>query len=372
MKELRTPLVSAMANFLGALPPYVGWAYVLGWFVFRLGELIPMCVTMAGMVVPAVVVIITRPRFFGLPRWAVACVACIVWSYWMDMTLVDEFDARIDANAGSAAGATLLVTGANSGVGLEVSTQMAALGAKVLMACRNPTRCAAAAAAAQAAADESGRGGSAAPLQLDLAQPQQVVDVVAALEARGEAVDAVHLNAGFADPFGTPVNPATGIEGMFQAMHVSHFMLTELLLESRERQGHDGAPLRVVQTSSATHHLCALPYAMLPTSTHAVVEAVVGYAPGCVDSKYLEVGSRRPTSPASYIQSKMSNMLHTLELPRRHPGKVTAVAVDLGWVSTNIQPWMQLVVSPSDLLWMRFAQKGVKVLVRALVRVLVR
>ena len=67
------------------------------------------------------------------------------------------------------------------------------------------------------------------------------------------------------------------------------------------------------------------------------MEVVLGYAPGCVDSKYLEVGAHRPTTPGSYIQCKMSNMLHTLELPRRHPGKVSALAVDLGWVSTNIQ-----------------------------------
>ena len=49
----------------------------------------------------------------------------------MDITLVDEFDARIAANADALAAKTLLVTGANSGVGLQVSMNMAALGAKV-------------------------------------------------------------------------------------------------------------------------------------------------------------------------------------------------------------------------------------------------
>ena len=209
---------------LSAYVPLVGWAYVLGWFVFRLGELIPMCVTKPGLVVPAIVVIATRSRFFGMPRWATACVACFVWTYWMDMTLVEEFQARIDANAdalmASASGATnattLLVTGANSGVGLQVSIQMAALGAHVLMACRSASRCQAAAMTAQAAADESGKGGSADAVQLDLAQPQQVVDLVASLEAKSQNVDMIHLNAGFADAFGTPVNPNTGMNTMLQ------------------------------------------------------------------------------------------------------------------------------------------------------------
>eukprot|EP00616_Rhizochromulina_sp_CCMP1243_P005509 CAMPEP_0118983466 /NCGR_PEP_ID=MMETSP1173-20130426/35452_1 /TAXON_ID=1034831 /ORGANISM="Rhizochromulina marina cf, Strain CCMP1243" /LENGTH=90 /DNA_ID=CAMNT_0006934043 /DNA_START=3 /DNA_END=272 /DNA_ORIENTATION=- len=45
---------------------------------------------------------------------------------------------------------------------------------------------------------------------------------------------------------------------------------------------------------------------------------------------------------------------------------MTALAVDMGWVNTNIQPWMQGVVNPGVLGWMRKADLGVLPVLHAL------
>ena len=45
-------------------------------------------------------------------------------------------------------------------------------------------------------------------------------------------------------------------------------------------------------------------------------------------------------APAPYYQAKLANMMHAVALPGHHP-RATAVAIDLGWVGTNIQSWME-------------------------------
>jgi len=137
-------------------------------------------------------------------------------------------------------------------------------------------------------------------------------------------VDVLFNNAGYAPREGEPVN-AVGLESSFASMHLGHFYLTELLLRENPR-------MRVVNTSSGTHHMCAM--LSLRGSRWR------GGEPGCIDDAFFRNGVRSPSDGLAYIRAKLANAMHAVELPRRHPG-ATAIAIDLGWVGTSIQPFMR-------------------------------
>jgi hypothetical protein len=123
--------------------------------------------------------------------------------------------------------------------------------------------------------------------------------------------------------------------------------LTELLLQANPT-------LRVVNTSSGTHHLCAIPFAYLPENLLNVIE----WNPGCVDEQFLQLGIRTKTDSGAYFQAKIANVMHAVSIPHHHP-QATSVAIDLGWVGTSIQPWMKLSISPTSMKLMRSTQTGV-------------
>lgn len=134
-------------------------------------------------------------------------------------------------------GATVLVTGANSGIGFHAARQLAGAGAQVVLACRDV-------AAGQAAADEIGRG--ALVEHLDLAS----LDSVRALVDRwGGPLDLLVNNAGVMAP---PTRRSTqdGFELQYGTNHLGHVALTAgllpVLLESERA--------RVVTVASLAHH----------------------------------------------------------------------------------------------------------------------
>lgn len=87
--------------------------------------------------------------------------------------------------------------------------------------------------------------------------------------------------------------------------------------------------------------------------------AVVAGGGNCIDEEFLSVGIRSPTDHLAYIRAKLANVMHAVEIPRRHP-MATAVAIDLGWIGTSIQPWMKgVLLTPSSLGMMRTARIGV-------------
>ena len=115
-------------------------------------------------------------------------------------------------------GKVALITGANSGLGLQSARAMHAAGAHVVLACRNPTRCAAAvaeldlagsaghtastaaaassAATSPAAPSASTSFGSAEALTLDLASFDSTAAAARAFLARHRKLDILLLNAG--------------------------------------------------------------------------------------------------------------------------------------------------------------------------------
>jgi hypothetical protein len=99
----------------------------------------------------------------------------------------------------------------------------------------------------------------------------------------------------------------------------------------------------------------------LPEKLYKLVE----WSPGCVDEEFLLLGMKSQTDSAAYIRAKVANVMHAVSIPHNHP-QATSVAIDLGWVGTSIQPFMELSISPTSLGWMRNTQIGVLPCMRAI------
>jgi NAD(P)-dependent dehydrogenase (short-subunit alcohol dehydrogenase family) len=197
------------------------------------------------------------------------------------------------ADLPSQAGRTIVVTGANSGIGLVAARELARSGANVVLAVRN-------AAKGEAAAAQIGHGAQVRPL--DLASLESVRAFAAAWEG---PLDVLVNNAGV---MATPeTRTADGFELQFGTNHLGHFALTGLLL--------DRITDRVVTVSSGAHRIGKI---------H-------------LDDLNWEKGYKR--WPA-YGQSKLANLLFTFELQRRLAAAgspVRALAAHPGYASTNLQ-----------------------------------
>ena len=202
-----------------------------------------------------------------------------------------------------------VVTGANSGIGFEAAWMLAARGAHVIMACRNPEKAEKALDAARAKAP----GAEIDTIALDLGSLQSVKTFARAV---GERFSAVHLlvnNAGvMALPFTKTVD---GFEMQFGVNHLGHFALTGLLLPALQLGGSPETPARVVNISSGLHRSGRI------------------YWDDLDGEKSYEKWTR-------YSQSKLANLLFTYELSRRMGAKgmpVRSVAAHPGYAATNLQ-----------------------------------
>jgi NAD(P)-dependent dehydrogenase (short-subunit alcohol dehydrogenase family) len=205
------------------------------------------------------------------------------------------------------AGRTLLVTGANSGLGLETARDFARHGARVVMACRDADKAKAAEAVIRA---ESPRA-ELDVLPLDLASLASVRAFARDFLARHDALHALVNNAGvMALPRRTT---ADGFEMQLGTNHLGHFALTGLLLELLRAT--PGA--RVVNVSSTMHKIGRMRFDDLH-------------------------GERSYGKWRAYGQSKLANLLFTYELQRRlekagAAPQLVAVASHPGYAATNLQ-----------------------------------
>jgi len=194
-------------------------------------------------------------------------------------------------------GRTYLVTGSNSGLGLETVRVLALRGARVIAAARTVEKARAACA---------GLGREIVPVACELSDPGSVRACVEKVKADGAALDAIICNAGI---MGLPkLQQAHGYELQFFTNHIGHFILTTGLLDRLADGG------RVVVVSSSAHN----------------------FAPNAgIEFDNLS-GARRYGAWRAYGQSKLANLLFAKELARRLQGAgKTANAVHPGVILTT-------------------------------------
>ena len=201
-------------------------------------------------------------------------------------------------------GRTVLVTGANSGLGLQTAIALAEHGATVLLACRDAQRGRAALARVRSGSGE----GDATLIQLDLADLSSITkaaDEVGSIT--GDQLDVLVNNAGvMAAPLRRTVD---GFELQLGTNHLGHAALTWLLGPALV----PGA--RVVTVSSLAHR------------------------GGGLDLDDLNFTRRRYSPAVAYSASKLANLLFTFELDRRarDAGRdLVAVAAHPGLTDTEL------------------------------------
>ncbi len=134
---------------------------------------------------------------------------------------------------------TILITGANSGIGKAMAIQLSAAGHRVVMGCRSQER----GEAAKAEIEKTAKAPVALHL-VDVGKPDSIRAFAAEIANNYEHIDVLMNNAGVYLPKREVVPP--GVERMFAINHLGPFLLTHLLLD--QLQGS-----RVVTTSSMGH-----------------------------------------------------------------------------------------------------------------------
>ena len=206
-------------------------------------------------------------------------------------------------------GRTVVITGANSGLGFEATKAFARQGATVVMACRSLDRGADAAREIREELAEP-TGATLHVRRCDLAS----LDSVATFAGRvREEYDAVHVLCNNAGVMAIPrAETEDGFETQLGVNHLGHFALTGRLLEALLAAGQS----RVVTQSSGAH------------------------AAGTIDFDDLQSEDSYGRW-AAYGQSKLANLLFAYELQRRLTAvgitSTRSVACHPGYADTNLQ-----------------------------------
>ncbi|KAK1333268.1 hypothetical protein QTO34_006809 [Cnephaeus nilssonii] len=217
-------------------------------------------------------------------------------------------------DAGLMRGKTVLITGANSGLGRATAAALLRMGARVIMGCRDRARAEAAAGELRRdlrgdgdpGSDPDGGAGELVVKELDLASLRSVRAFCREMLQEEARLDVLINNAGvFQCPY---MKTEDGFEMQFGVNHLGHFLLTNLLLGLLK----SSAPSRIVVVSSKL------------------------YKYG--DINFEDLNSEQSYNKSfCYSRSKLANILFTRELARRLEGtKVTVNVLHPGIVRTNL------------------------------------
>uniref|UniRef100_A0A8I3X663 Retinol dehydrogenase 13 n=1 Tax=Callithrix jacchus TaxID=9483 RepID=A0A8I3X663_CALJA len=183
-------------------------------------------------------------------------------------------------------GKTVIVTGANTGIGKQTAFELAKRGGNVILACRDMEKCEAAARAIR----RETLNHHVNARHLDLASLKSIREFAAKISEEEERVDILVNNAAVMRcPHWTTED---GFEMQFGVNHLGHFLLTNLLLDKLKAS----APSRIINLSSLAH--------------------IAGH----IDFDDLNWQTRKYDPKAAYSQSKLAVVLFTKELSRRLQG----------------------------------------------------
>ncbi|XP_018603185.1 retinol dehydrogenase 13 [Scleropages formosus] len=199
-------------------------------------------------------------------------------------------------------GKTVLITGANTGIGKETALDLARRGARVIIACRDMSK------ADTAAEDirQKSRNRNVVVKKLNLASLQSVRQLAKDIEENEKRLDILINNAGIMMcPKWTTED---GFEMQFGVNHLGHFLLTNCLMDLLKKS----APSRIVNVSSLAHE-----------------QGKIHFDDINLDRDY--------TPLKSYQQSKLANILFTRELAVQLKGTgVTTYCLHPGVIRTEL------------------------------------
>lgn len=183
---------------------------------------------------------------------------------------------------------TIIVTGANSGIGKAAAIQLAKLGATVIMACRSAER------GAQAL-DEVCRLSNSEKVALmlvDLASQASIRQFVEEYKAKHQRLDVlIHNAANFDHTLKQPVLTEDGVETIFATNHVGIFLMTHLLLDVLKAS----APSRIITVAS---------------------KGLIAYPFQNIEFDNLN-GERSFSCQHAYYHAKLAQVMYTYDLAER-------------------------------------------------------
>ena len=197
-------------------------------------------------------------------------------------------------------GKICLITGGTSGIGKSTAMELARMGATVVIVGRNAQKTAAVVAEIRAASGSQ----NVDSLLADLSSQQDVRRLADEFKRKYSQLHVLLNNAGAV--YMQRQISVDGIEMTFALNHLASFLLTNLLLDTLKAS----APARIINVSSDAH------------------------ASGKIEFDNLQ--GERDYSHRAYGNSKLANILFTLELARRLEGTgVTVNALHPGFVATG-------------------------------------
>ncbi|RWS00778.1 dehydrogenase-like protein, partial [Dinothrombium tinctorium] len=231
-------------------------------------------------------------------------------------------------------GKTVVITGANTGLGKEAAIQFASRGARVVMACRDLDKC------HKARVDVVLRTGNKQVKcsQLDLASLKSINEFVDRFKQKEKNIHILINNAGVMRCPKTLTED--GFEMQIGVNHFGHFLLTNLLIDLLKAS----KPSRIVNVASRAHY-----------------RGTINFDDINSDKSYSE--------SKAYNQSKLANVLFTRELAKKLKGSgVFVYAADPGIVNTEIGRHMgyyksyfsSLFAKPFLWLFLRSPKQGVQ------------
>ena len=200
---------------------------------------------------------------------------------------------------------TIIVTGANSGIGKAASIQLAQFGAHVVLMCRNKER------GVQALQDVRTASNSdrAELILVDMSSQDSVRRAVSEFLGGHSRLDIlIHNAANFDHRQKNPVITEDGLETVFATNHVNIFLMTELLLETLKKS----APSRIITVASKG--LMTYPF---------------------LDIEFDNLkGEKKFSMQHAYYHAKQAQVMYTFDLAERLKGTgVTVNCVRVGNVA---------------------------------------
>ncbi|XP_067119836.1 retinol dehydrogenase 14-like isoform X3 [Centruroides vittatus] len=234
---------------------------------------------------------------------------CVIWlttgaiTVGIIIKIYDWFKTEKSYSSETMKGKTVIITGANSGIGKETARELARCNAKIILACRSIKR---GTEAANEIVATTGNSNIVVKL-LDLSSIKSVQTFARKIIETEERLDVLINNAGIAGS-SEHVLTEEGIELTLASNYFGHYVLTLLLLDLLKRS----APSRIINVSSLMYKWAKIDLEDL--------NLLKNYRPSI-----------------AYANSKLANILFTIELSKRlEETGVTVNSLHPGLVNTGI------------------------------------